>query len=53
MEKIFTPKQLANRWGCSTRTVRAVVLSGSLPHFRVGRLMRIPEEAVQTFEKRF
>lgn len=53
MEKIFTPKQLAARWGCSTQTVRDAMVSGHLPHFRVGRLMRVPEAAVSTFEQRF
>lgn len=52
MEKIFTPKQLANRWGCSTQTVRDCIGSGVLPHFRVGRLMRVPESIVLLHEKK-
>lgn len=51
MEKIFTPNQLAERWGCSMQTVRDAIVSGQLPHFRVGRLMRVPETAVSMFER--
>ncbi|MTI01656.1 helix-turn-helix domain-containing protein [Roseibium sp. RKSG952] len=51
MERIFTPEQLAIRWGCSTQTVREAIVSGQLPHFRVGRLMRVTEHAVSHFER--
>lgn len=52
METVFTPKLLAERWGCSAQTVRAAISDGSLHSFRVGRLMRVKFEAVATFEKR-
>nr|WP_319949356.1 excisionase family DNA-binding protein [uncultured Shimia sp.] len=51
MEKIFTPSQLAKRWGCSTQTVRDAIVAGHLPHFRVGRLMRVPGAAVSNYER--
>ncbi|WP_170507446.1 helix-turn-helix domain-containing protein [Ruegeria arenilitoris] len=38
MKRVFTPKQLAERWDCSVQTVRDAISSGELPHFRVGRL---------------
>lgn len=53
MEKIYTPTQLSERWGCSTRTVREAISAGILPAFRVGRLMRVPRSAVHHFEQRF
>lgn len=52
MNRIYTTDQLAKRWCCSRNTVRNAVLSGNLSAFRVGRLIRIPQEAVEAFEKR-
>lgn len=47
----FTPETLAERWGCSGETVRQMVRSGQLPGFRVGRMIRIPANAVEEHEK--
>ncbi|WP_411572541.1 excisionase family DNA-binding protein [Tropicimonas sp. TH_r6] len=52
MDPIYTPRQLADRWGCSVQTVRDTIVGGKLRSFRVGRLMRIPSDAVLTFERR-
>lgn len=49
---ILTPSQIAKRWNCSIGTVRAMITSGDLPSFRIGRLMRVPEQALVKFEGR-
>ncbi|WP_370874732.1 helix-turn-helix transcriptional regulator [Ancylobacter vacuolatus] len=42
------PKHVAERWGCSERTVRNMIRAGRLKHFRLGgRLLRIPLSAVE------
>ncbi|MFZ7090788.1 helix-turn-helix domain-containing protein [Primorskyibacter sp. 2E233] len=53
MNPIYTPDQLADRWKCCANTVRKAIESGELAAFRVGRLLRIPEESVLAFETRF
>lgn len=52
MTKVLTPTQIADRWGCSLGVVRNLIHSGQLAAFRVGKLLRIPEEAVIQFEKK-
>ncbi|WP_082024675.1 excisionase family DNA-binding protein [Mameliella alba] len=47
----FTPDTLAERWACSAETVRQMVKRGELPGFRVGRLFRIPVNAVEEYEE--
>ncbi|WP_108500505.1 helix-turn-helix domain-containing protein [Paracoccus indicus] len=46
----YTPEMLADRWDCSGETVRAMIRSGTLPAFRVGRMMRITAKAVEDYE---
>ncbi|WP_416376432.1 helix-turn-helix domain-containing protein [Thalassovita sp.] len=46
----FTPETLADTWGCSAETVRNLCRSGTLKHFRLGRLYRIPANAVEEYE---
>ncbi|MBL3672275.1 excisionase family DNA-binding protein [Paracoccus aerius] len=46
----YTPGTLAERWGCSAETIRAMIRRGELPAFRVGRMMRIPAEVVDAHE---
>jgi excisionase family DNA binding protein len=50
MKKIYTPEELADRWGCCANTVRNAITEGRLRAFRVGRLVRIPDDAVFDFE---
>lgn len=50
MNHVYTPQQLAERWGCCSNTVRAIILEGRLPAFRVGRLLRVPAQAVAQYE---
>lgn len=41
MSGIYTPDTLAERWGCSGKKVRLLILSGELRAFRLGeRLIR-------------
>ncbi len=46
----FTPDMLADRWQCSAETVRTLVKRGTLQGFRVGRMIRIPAQAVEDYE---
>ncbi|TNJ43605.1 helix-turn-helix domain-containing protein [Phaeobacter sp. B1627] len=48
--KPYTADQLAKRWNCSSETVRQMVKRGELRGFRVGRMIRIPQTAVEEFE---
>ncbi|WP_350156282.1 excisionase family DNA-binding protein [Roseovarius indicus] len=41
---------LADRWQCSDETVRQMVHRGELRAFRVGRMIRIPWDAVEELE---
>lgn len=45
-----TVETLADRWGVNHKTVRAMIERGELPHFRVGRHIRVTEEAVREHE---
>lgn len=51
MPKAFSARTLAQRWGCSAKTVLAMVKREELKHFRVGSLVRIPLCEVQRFER--
>ncbi len=41
----------AERWGVDRKTVRARIDRGELRRVRVGRLVRIPVAAVESFEQ--
>ncbi|TDK53356.1 helix-turn-helix domain-containing protein [Antarcticimicrobium luteum] len=47
----YTPKTLAERWSCSSETVRQLCKSGRLESFRVGRQFRIPSHKVEEYEQ--
>jgi excisionase family DNA binding protein len=50
---VFTPRMVAERWGCSEGHVRNLIRDNKLPVFRVGaKLVRIPLAAVEEFERR-
>jgi excisionase family DNA binding protein len=51
-ERPYTPDELAARWGCSAETVRQQIKRGELRGFRVGRMLRIPADAVEELECR-
>ena len=46
----FTPDQVAERWGCSSATIRNLCRRGELAHFRVGKEYRIPARIVEKVE---
>lgn len=53
LSTLYTPDTLAERWGCSGKHVRNLILAGELRAFQVGpRLLRITAEAVAEFEAR-
>ncbi len=52
MSPVYTPKMLAERWACSETHVRTLVRQNKLRAFRLGgKLLRIPEDAVEEFER--
>lgn len=51
LRPIYTAQSLAKRWSCSAQHIRDLVKSGKLPAFRVGRLVRIPRNIVEEFER--
>ncbi|WP_394707787.1 helix-turn-helix domain-containing protein [Roseovarius pacificus] len=48
----YTPDMLAERWQCSAESVRLLCHSGELRSFRIGRMFRIPADAVDEYESR-
>ncbi len=49
---IYTPPEVARRWHCKPDTVRALLTSGKLRGFKVGRShWRISEAAVLAYER--
>lgn len=49
--KPLSPDLLADRWQCSAETVRQMIHRGELRGFRVGRMIRIPWDAVEEIER--
>ncbi|MGT2444500.1 helix-turn-helix domain-containing protein [Ensifer adhaerens] len=51
MNKPFTPKSLADRWGCSDRHIRNMIARGELTAYRLGgKLLRIQPQEVERVE---
>lgn len=48
--RALTPEQVAERWECSAETVRQMCKRNDLPHFRVGRMIRLRPEHVEAYE---
>jgi len=48
----YTPETLAERWGCSSAHIRAMIRRGELVHFRLGKLLRISAVEVERYESR-
>ena len=48
--RALTPKDVAQMWQVSDRTVQKLCETGELRAFRVGRMFRIRPEDVETFE---
>ncbi|MBS8227213.1 excisionase family DNA-binding protein [Vannielia litorea] len=49
-KKPYSCQTLAERWSCSPETVRQMTRNGALPSFRLGKMIRIPAEAVVEHE---
>ncbi|MCH7936637.1 MAG: helix-turn-helix domain-containing protein [Proteobacteria bacterium] len=47
----YTVQTLADHWQCSGQHIRDLINSGTLKAFRVGRLIRIPQQNVREFEQ--
>ncbi|KAA8387857.1 helix-turn-helix domain-containing protein [Acetobacter sp. DmW_136] len=43
---------LAQRWDCSSAKIRRMVETGELPALRLGRMVRIPMQAIKEFEEK-
>lgn len=52
MSIIYTPEELAKVWKVSTMTIYKLIGQNKIPHFRVGRAYRIPEEHLQAYAER-
>ena len=50
--RAMTPEMVAERWKCSAETVRKMVKRGELHGFRVGRMIRITQNAIEDYECR-
>jgi excisionase family DNA binding protein len=48
----LTPELVAEKWGVTTNHIRSLIKRGALQAFTIGRLIRIPHEAVEAFEAR-
>jgi excisionase family DNA binding protein len=53
LPKRLTPKELAEIWDCSARTVNRLCKSGKLRAVPLGNLFRIPPDAVLEYEERY
>lgn len=51
MSKLYTCKEVAERYGVKTETVWDWIRTGKLKAFRIGRLYRVSEECLTSFEK--
>jgi excisionase family DNA binding protein len=48
--RAYTVASLAAEWDCSEGSIRKLIASEQLGHFRIGNLIRIPAEEVSRFE---
>lgn len=48
----FSVKTLAQRWHVSESSIRTLIRHGSIEHFRIGDLIRIPADEVARYECR-
>jgi excisionase family DNA binding protein len=53
LPKRLTPKELAEIWGVSARTVNRLCKAGKLRAVPLGNLFRIPPDAVLEYEERY
>lgn len=50
MQPFFTIPELASRWQVNHKTVRAMIDRGELPHFRVGKHIKVTSQSVLEHE---
>jgi len=50
-ETVLTVEELADRWKVSARTVSRMLQKGELPHFQIGRQIRIRLSDILAYEK--
>ena len=48
----FSVRQVADRWGCSGRTVYSLIAEGQLGHLRIGSSIRVSPADLQEYEAR-
>ncbi|MBX7488847.1 helix-turn-helix domain-containing protein [Qipengyuania sp. GH25] len=46
----YSPATLAARWECSTTLIYDLLNAGTLKGFRIGKLWRIPTDAIEEYE---
>lgn len=51
-KRLLTTGQVAEIWGVSECRIRALLRTGELEGFRIGKSWRVPEEAVADYEQR-
>ena len=51
MASYYTPKTLAETWGCSLDAIYEMLWTGKLKGFRVGRHWRVSDEARLDYER--
>lgn len=49
VNRVYTAQQVAEKLGCCTRTVQKMAASGQIKHFKLGRVYRFTESAVNEF----
>jgi excisionase family DNA binding protein len=50
--KLYTVKEIAAMLRCDTKTIYNMVAAGTIPHLRVGRLIRFDAELIEHWIKR-
>lgn len=50
VRSVFSPAQIAERWGVGSHTVYSWLRAGDLRHFRIGKLYRVREDVLIEFE---
>lgn len=48
---VYRPSELAERFDVHVTTIYRLIASGELPAYRVGRCLRVPDEAVGRLER--
>lgn len=52
-ERYYSPATLAEHWAMSETRIRQLYRSGDLRFVKVGRLVRIPSDAVREYELKY